>query len=427
MPQFMIRRRILVTLTCLLASVSSVAAGEPKLFWPQFLGPRRDGIVRETGLNLDWDAKPPKTLWKVPIGNGFSSTIIVGDRIYTQAKREQMDGVVCFDAADGKELWYHAAVPSYLDKQKHGPGPRSTPVYHHGKLYCLFAMGELLCLTADGKKVWEVDTFKDTGAENPAGQYLYWGVSLSPIIEGDLVIVQPGGNKGNSVAAYHKETGKRVWSAGDDPAGYASPIAITFAGQRQIIMPTGQSILGIEPTKGTVLWRYGFGNKFNATCASPVWADDLLFVSAAYGVGSVVLQLVPPGKDDAKWSVREQWKTKKTMQNLMATSMIVDGHIYGCHGDLSAFFLRCLDLKTGDVKWEKRAQSRYGLLAFEKHILCMSERGDLMLVEAQPRSCEVRGELPNLLKYKTWAMPAFAEGKLYLRDDRHLLCLDLRK
>ena len=395
--------------------------------WPQFLGPNRNGVVPEKNLNLDWKAKEPATLWKVPIGNGFSSLIIVEDKIFTQAKRGPKDGVVCLDAKDGKELWFFEVAPSYIDRQKWGYGPRSTPTYHQGKLYCLFPMGELLCLTTEGKKVWQADIFKDTGAKIVAGD-LFWGVSHSPLLEGDLVIVQPGGNKDNSVAAYHKDTGKLVWTVGSDAIGYGSPIVITVAGKKQIVVATGESVLGIEPANGQVLWRYAFGNQYKATCASPVWANNLLFVSASH-VGSVVLEIVPSEKDGTKndWTAREKWKNHKTMRNMMATSMVLDGQVYGCSGDLSAFILRCLDLPTGAVKWEQRLQHRCSLLALGGHLLCVGERGDLLLVEAQPRAYTVKGELPKLLGDKTWAAPAFAGGRLYLRDDRHLLCLDLRK
>jgi outer membrane protein assembly factor BamB len=424
-------RSIALTLIALPSTAALLAAEEFKsdAVWPQFLGPRRDGIVREMGVNVDWKNKPPKTLWKQPIGNGFSSVIIVGDRLYTQANRGERDGVICLDAVTGKELWFYDAVPSYIDVQRHGPGPRSTPTYHDGKLYCLFAMGELYCLTPDGKKLWQADMFKDTGAKNPAGQTYYWGVSMSPLVESDLVIVQPGGDKGNSVAAYHKDTGKLVWTAGDDPVGYASPITITVAGKKQVVVPTGQSFLGIDPAKGQVLWRYALGNQFNATCATPVWSDNVLFLSAAYGAGSAVIEIMPPSEVEQNWTVREKWKNKRNLQNLMATSMVIDGHIYGCHGDLSAFFLRCLDLKTGDIKWEQRVERRHGLLAVEGHLLCMNERGPLLLLTAQPNKYEVKGELGSLLdkKDRAWAALAFANGKLYIRDDRHVRCLDLRR
>jgi len=396
--------------------------------WPQFLGPNRDGVVKDKGLNLDWKAKPPATLWKAPVGNAFSSVVIVDGKIYTMARRDKNDGVTCLDAKDGKELWHTDVAPTYLDKQKHGYGPRSTPTHHQGKLYCLFPMGELVCLTTDGKKVWEANQFKDTGAKNHHGEtQFYWGVSMSPLVEGDFVIVQPGGTEGNSVAAYHKDTGKLVWKVAGDPMGYASPITVTIAGTKQLIVPTGQSVLGLEPTKGEVLWRHAFGNKFNATAATPVWADNVLFVSAAYGAGSAALEILPPpAKSAGKWTVREKWKQKK-MQTLMTTSIFHDGHIYGFSGDLTAFILRCMSLSDGEIKWEERMPARQGLLALDGHLLCVGERGDVQLIEAQPRSFVVKGELSELLTYKAWSAPAFADGKLYLRDQQQLVCLDLRK
>lgn len=403
-------------------AVATARAGD----WPQFLGPKRDGIITETGLNWNWKAQPPKVLWKVPLGSAFSSVTIVGNRLFTLAKNGPLDGVVCLDANTGKTLWQYDAVPTYIDQQKQGAGPRSTPTYHNGRLYCLFARGELLCIDAEGKKLWQTDTFKDTGATSAEGEFRYWGVSLSPIIEGDLLIVQPGGRENNSVAAYHKDTGKLVWTTGSDPAGYASPIAIEVMGRRQIVVATGQSILGVDASKGEILWRYPFGNQFNATCATPVWANNALLVSAGYGVGSALLDVVPPTTPSQKWTVREIWFTRKNLNNLMATSMIQGGHIYGCHGEF-VWFLRCLDQKTGDIKWEERLTNRQSLLAADGHLLSMGERGTLTLLEARPDRYAVKAELPNLLAFKTWAMPAFANGRLYLRDERHLLCLDLRK
>ncbi len=392
--------------------------------WPQFLGPQRDGVSTETGLNWYWQKRPPKSLWKVPLGKGYSSVAVVGKRIYTMAQRGKRDGVVCLDAKDGKEVWFYDAAPTYIDKQKQGAGPRATPVFHQGKLYCLFPMGDLVCVTDQGKHVWSVNIFGDTGAANPAGAWYYWGVSYSPLVEGDAVVVLPGGNKGNAVAAYHKDTGKRLWMAGDDPFGYASPIAITVGGRRCVVCPTGRSVLGIEPTRGTVLWRHRFGNQFNATCSTPVWKDNILFVSAAYGGGCAALELTP---DDPRWAVRELWGNRKSLQSLFATSMVIDGYLYGMHGDLSAFQLRCLDPKTGTVRWSERVDQRYSLLAAEKHLLAWGERGSLLLVKATPDAYTVEGELPKLLTYKSWAMPALADGRLYLRDGGHLLCLDLRR
>jgi outer membrane protein assembly factor BamB len=360
-------------------------------------------------------------VWKVPLGSGYSSMAVVDGRIYTTTKRGDRDWVVCLDAREGKEVWAYNAAPTYIDKQKHGAGPRSTPVVVDGRLYCLLPMGELICLTVDGKRVWETNIFKDTGAANPAGGFYYWGVSYSPLVDGDLVVVQPGGKKGNSVAAYHRDTGKRVWMTGDDPAGYASPIAITLGEQRCLICPTGRSVLGID-SAGKLLWRYEFGNQFNATGSTPVWKDGTLFVSAAYGAGCAAVELVPGA---GAWEVRERWKDRKTLQSLFATMIVLDGHVYGAHGDLSAFQLRCVDLKSGAMKWSERVGERYSLLAVDGHLLVWGERGSLMALKATPTAYTPVGEMPRLLTYKSWAMPALADGRLYLRDEKHILCLDL--
>jgi outer membrane protein assembly factor BamB len=284
-------------------------------------------------------------------------------------------------------------------------------------------MGELVCLTAaDGKKVWETNILQASGARNRAGEIFYWGLSASPLVEGDLVITQPGGDKDNSVVAFHKDTGKLVWGVGKDPSAYGSPIVIDAAGRRQIVCPTGRSLLGIDP-RGELLWRYEFGNRFDATCATPVYADGLLFVSAAYGAGCACLEVVADG---AGVAVKEKWRNKD-LQCLMATAIVQDGCVWGCHGDLGTMLLRCLDLKTGKVKWEKRLPDRWSLAAAEGRLIAVSESGSVRLLEASPDKYVLRGELKDLLAYKTWAMPALASRRLYLRDEKHLVCVDLAK
>lgn len=411
-------------LLCSQPGTAAEPAADDPASWAQFLGPRRDNLSTETGLNLNWNARKPPVLWKSPLGAGFSSVAVVGDRVYTMANRGARDLAVCLDVKTGKEVWTHDAAPTYLDKQRQGPGPRSTPTYHRGKLYCLLPMGELLCINAaDGKEVWRTDIFKTSGAKNPVGEFYYWGMSGSPLIEGDLAIVQPGGNKSNSLVAYHKDTGKMAWGAGNDPPGYSSPIAITAAGKRQIVSYTGQAVLSVEPTKGEVLWRYVIGNKFDCNCATPLWIDNVLFVSSAYGTGAAALEIAAEGQ---KPVAKEKWRNKN-LQNQFTTSVIIDGHIYGSHGDLGAKMLRCLDLATGQIKWEDRRPAKCSLLGFEKHILVVSEGGTVRLIEANPTAYTVKGELDGTLTFKAWAAPALHDKRLYLRDDKQLVCLDLKK
>ncbi|MCI0642821.1 MAG: PQQ-like beta-propeller repeat protein [Gemmataceae bacterium] len=390
--------------------------------WPDFLGPKRNGISSEKNLNWSWQTKPPKELWRMPLGSGYGSLTIVGERVYTLAKRGERDGVVCLGADQGDEIWAVDAAPTYIDFQRQGAGPRATPVFHAGKLYCQFGGGELVCLTENGKLVWQKNIFKETGAIAPSGKY-YWGVSFTPLVHGDAVIVQPGGDKNNAVAAFHKDDGKLLWMLGNDTLGYASPMLFDIHGHKQLVVPTGSSVLGIDPVKPSILWRFPFGNQFNATCSNPVWANNLLFVSAAYGGGAAALQVESAS---AEWKVNIKWKNIKALQSLYATSIEKDGKIYGISGDLGAIFLRCLDLQTGKIHWEERLQSRSTLLAADGHLLVLDQDGNLSAVEWTPKAYRVKGELPNVLTRKSWAVPALANGRLYLRDERQVVCLDLR-
>ncbi|MBY0522133.1 MAG: PQQ-like beta-propeller repeat protein [Gemmataceae bacterium] len=405
---------------------ASLAAADPSAndpaSWAQFLGPRRDGISLEKGLNTDWQKRKPKLAWKAPLGNGFSSVAVVGDRLYTMTKRGERDIAVCLNTSDGKEVWATEGVPSYRDKQGQGAGPRATPTVHNGKVFCLFAMGDLFCINAaDGKEVWKTNIFEASGAKNRVGDFYYWGVSGSPLIEGDFVIVQPGGNKDNSVVAFRTDNGKMAWGAGDDPMGYSSAVVITAGNRRQVVSFTGQSALGIDPLKGTLLWRYALGNKYECNCATPLWAEDTLFISSAYGTGCAALQL---SVDGDKVTAKEKWRNKDLM-NQFTTSVILKGHLYGCHGDLGAVFLRCLDLATGKILWEDRGPGKCSLLAYEDHMVLVNERGKVRLIEANPKAYTVKGELDDVVTYKTWAAPALLNKRLYLRDDKVLACVDL--
>jgi outer membrane protein assembly factor BamB len=389
--------------------------------WPQFLGPHRNGLSPATGLNVDWKRRTPMTIWRVPLGRGFSSLAVVGDNIYTMANRGRRDFVCCYDAASGSEKWNVDVAPRYLDVQGQGPGPRATPTFEEGRIYCLLPAGDLLCLNADdGSEVWNVNVFNSTGAENHEGG-LYWGLSGSPLIEENLVIIQPGGNNGNSVAAFDKQTGKLVWCSGDDPPGYGAPISVTAAGRRQVICFTGGGVLAMEPSDGEVLWRFPWNNGFFCNCATPLWTDEGLFISTAYGTGSVLLQIV---ERNGKTATQNRWKGKQ-LQNQFTTSVVVDGHLYGCHGDIAACMLRCVDLATGKQRWTERAPAKCQLLAAQGHLICLSENGTLRLLEANPKKYMVKGELVSLLGARCWTPPALAGKRLYLRDEQDLVCLDL--
>jgi len=421
-PMFVFTSNALIIISVLVSPASAADDNNDPTEWSQFLGAHRDGVSPAKGLNLDWKAKTPKEVWKAPIGGGFSSIACVGDRLYTMVNR---DFVVCLDAANGKDIWAVDIAPEYRDKQGQGAGPRATPTFHDGRVFCLHPMGDLFCLNAkDGSEVWKVNIFDASKTKNPVGATFYWGLSGAPLIEGDLVVVQPGGDKDNAVLALNKANGKFAWTGGSDPGGYyASPLAIDAAGRRMIVAATGSSLIGLDPKKGTELWRYQFGNRVKCNCATPIWTGELLFYSAAYGAGAVALEFV---KDGDKVSVKEKWRNND-LYNQFATSVVLDRHIYGCHGDLGRCMIRCLDLKTGEVLWEERKPGKCSLIAAEGQLFCMSENGTLRLLEANSKKYVVNGEMVDLLTNKTWATPALAKKRLYVRDEKNLICLDVGK
>jgi len=392
--------------------------------WPQYLGPCRDGVSPQQGLHIDWQSRSPEVLWRKPLGSGYSSLSIVRDRLFTMTQQNDRIVVVCYHAGTGELLWTQPLGSSYVDKQNQGPGPRATPTYDRGKLFCLGPDGEFACLNAaDGEISWSNNIYHACGITDPSAEDLYWGLSGSPLVEDDLVICIPGGNQNNCVAAFDKDSGELVWTAGSEHRSYASPIAASIGGVRQIMCFTGESLLGLEPASGTVLWRFAFQNQYKCTCATPLVVDDQVLISTAYGAGSAFVQLQVRG---GEFTVKETW-TQQKFQTLCATSVIVDGYAYGCHGDTGICTLRCLELATGEVKWIARPPGRCTLIAVGDHMIALSEDGVLRLIAADSTKYIEKGKLEGLLAYKAWAMPSFSRGRLYARDQQDLVCLDLRE
>ncbi len=393
--------------------------------WPQFLGPQRNGHSTEENLNLDWTRRKPPLLWRVPLGKGFSSPIVVGERLYVTASKDGKDYVVCYNANTGNGIWFRELGTTFLDRQRQGAGPRSTPTYHDGLLYCLQPEGDLFCLqSSTGDVVWKTNVIRQANGDNPGKKTeYYWGLSGSPLIEANLVIVPSAGNRDNAFVACDRTDGHIVWSVGTDPPGYASPIMITVADQRQIIGFTGQSLMAISPTDGKQLWRFPWGNQYNCNCATPLIDGETLLISSAYGTGVSQLLVQAEGQSSG---VIPLW-SNKNLQNQFATSMIVDGHVYGPHGDNAGVTFRCLELQTGDRSWVAREPGKCTMIEAAGHLICQVESGDLVLVKADPKSYTERGRVAGLLHDKAWAPPALSRGRLYSRDQQELICLDLRQ
>jgi outer membrane protein assembly factor BamB len=377
--------------------------------WPQWRGPNRDGISSETGLLAGWPAGGPPVVWKINgLGEGYSSLAIVKGRIYTQGQRGGQEFVIAFDAKTGKILWQTPTSGSYRNDR--GDGPRGTPTIDGDHLYAMTGDGVLVCLdTATGKVIWSDNVAKKYGGSVPN-----WGYSESPLIDGNRLIVMPGG-RGASLVSLDKSNGALQWKAGGDAAGYSSAIVADVSGVRQVLALSGSSALGVEEDNGELLWRYTKVSNRTANIATPIYQDGQVFVSTAYGTGCALLKLGPKTESEVYFN--------GDMKNHYSSSVLVGKTLYG----YSDSILTAMDFNTGKVAWKNRAVGKGSVMYADKHLYLLSEDGVAGLAEATPEAYKEiarfqisKGSLP------TWSPPVISDGKLYLRDQDNLNCFDIK-
>jgi outer membrane protein assembly factor BamB len=397
-----------------LAGAALAASAASAADWPQWLGPARNGTSPETGLLTDWSTRKPKVLWKVPGGDGYSTVAVVGDRAYTLVQRDDRELAIALDAATGKELWATPLGSAF--KNQFGNGPRSTPAIAGGRVYVQSVNGPLVCLNAaDGKIVWQQDLLKRFGVKN-----ITWGLSASPLLEGDLVLAIPGA-KGAGVAAFHKLTGELAWKTSDDKAAYASPVAVTIDGKHQLVFFNAAGLLGVSADKGTAIWRMPWTTEFDCNIATPLVIGSRLFVSSGEDVGCALLQLRSDSGPDIVWESKGK---KSVMINYWATSVVHDGYLYGMAGEFNKRIdLRCVEAATGKLKWSKEDFGKAAVTLAEGHLFLTTKTGDLVVVAASPASYQEKGRLSILGETRT--APTVANRKLYLRDRENIFCLDI--
>lgn len=392
---------------------TAVAVGSDGGEWPQWLGPERNGKSSETGIRTDWSANPPRVLWKIDLGDGFSGIAVSGGRAYTMFADGGDEYALCVDAASGKQLWRVQTGDEFSDWQG-GDGPRSTPAIDGERAYFFSAGGRLYALDArNGKQIWMRDLKKDLNAPEPD-----WGFCASPLIDGEKLLIEAGGRPDKALAALDKMTGRTIWAAQNGKAGYASPIIITVDNLRQAIFFTGRDIMAVDPEDGSLYWKESWKTSYDVNAATPVFiAPDRLFFSSEYDVGGAVYQI---SVQDGNAAVRQLWFSRG-MKNKMSTSIYHDGYLYGIDGKI----LKCLDAASGEEQWKTRGFGEGTLIMADGHLLVLSDRGVLGLVKATPERYEMVGEA-KVLEGLCWTVPSLADGRLFLRNQSEMVCLEIK-
>jgi outer membrane protein assembly factor BamB len=393
-----------------LADKPAAALVATSTHWTSFRGPERDGGYRQQPVRTDWG--PALTpLWKQPVGGGLGSFVIAEGRAFTLEQRGGRELAAAYDLATGRELWT-SAWNAHFQSGMGGEGPRATPTWHDGRVYVLGATGEFRALdAATGRTLWHTNILSDAGANT-----IEHGLSNSPLVVDNIVVVQPGGNNGHSVVAYDRLSGKRVWSALDDRTSYASPMLVTLAGVRQILAFTEERLAGLSPETGQLLWEFSWTSGNNA--AQPlITAPDRVFISGEYG--GAMLQL--SAGTDGPLTARELWRTNR-MNNKFTSPVLHDGFIYG----LDESILACIDATTGELKW-KGGRYGYGqVMLASGHLIVLTEQGELALVLADPKAHQELTRFPAL-EGKTWNHPAMSDGILLIRNAEEMAAFNLRR
>jgi outer membrane protein assembly factor BamB len=393
------RKKLLLFLCAICLPLSAVD-------WPQWLGPLRNGKTTEKALLQEWPDGGPPLIWEVQgLGEGFASSAIVGGRIYTQGQRGGRQYLMAFAVDSGEKIWETEYGGRYKDEYEKGDGPRGTPTVDGDRVYALSANGELICAdTATGEESWSLDLFRTFG-----GEQITWGISESPLIDGDRVVVHASGSKAGLVAL-NKKSGEVIWLSELGPAGYASAVIAEVGGIRQYITLTGGDAIGVRADTGETLWRYSKISNKVANIATPVVHDGHVFVSTDYGTGCALLRLTASG------GVEEVYFHKQ-MKNHYTTSVLLDGYLYGFNSRI----LTAMDFKTGEVSWRDRSVGKGQIIYGDGRLYLLSEDGVVGLVDPTPEGYqEISRFEMGREAHPTWALPVVANGRLYLRDQDKL-------
>lgn len=410
----------LVAMFCSLPAERVAAQADAKGEWPQFLGPQRNGLSAETGLLDRWPTDGPKEIWRVPGGVGMSGLAISRGRVLTLVQHDGKQWLISLDVKSGESVWQFSLAPEYRNPM--GNGPRATPAIAGDQVFVFTGEGILSAHNfGDGKQIWSHHVVKEL-----SGKEAEYGMACSPLVVGEQVIVTAGAPKGTLVA-FDAKSGKQLWTAGSDPAGYSSPALLNVGGRSQIVAFTGNSALGVDPAKGSVLWRYPFKTNYECNIATPLEIKGQVFLSAGENHGSVLLALKPGGDKFALSEVWDSFGPKSVLRNEWQTSMLLNGHLYGMDnvgGAGPVTHLTCIDAATGERKWQETRFGKGNLIAADGKLFITTMKGEVVVALATPERYDELGRATVL--ESTRQAPALSNGRLFLRDDKDIVCLDVR-
>ncbi len=393
--------------------------------WPRWRGPDNTGQVPNGAAVPKTLPTEPKIVWQIKVTDGLSSPTVSGGKVFHADNQGGKETLHALDAASGKALWSVAYDDVFRDSQS-APGPRCTPTVDGERVYIQSYKGELQCLSvADGKQIWRANYVKDFGAAFTGERGASIGANRhgftgAPLVEGEHLIVAASGPAA-SVVCFDKLTGKVVWKSQSDVAGYAAPVAATIGGVRQFVIFTAQSVIGLG-SDGKLLWRVPLETQWGRHAMTPVVVDDTVLVSS-HTAGLVGVRVTKQGET---WSAERAWTNKEVAVNF-CSPVAVKGYFYGL-GPAKMMF--CVDAKSGKTAWMKESffgsairRGYAGFLTMRDTILVLTDGGQLLLIAADPKECRTIAQ--TQVSGDTWCNPAYSDGKLFLRDDKQLMCLQL--
>jgi outer membrane protein assembly factor BamB len=389
--------------------------------WPQFLGPTRNGVYGGQTLTASWPKDGPPVVWQRKVGQGFSGPAVASDKLVLFHRIDDKETVECLDAKTGKGLWSFDYPTAYRDDFGFDEGPRATPAIADDHVYTYGAEGVLTCLDlTSGKKVWGLSAKSDFHA--PKG---FFGIACSPLVESNAAILNIGGD-GAGIVAFDKLSGKILWKATNDQPSYSSPVAATINNRRYLFVLTLANLVALDPANGQVLFQYPFRPpiRSSVTAAAPLIVDDEVFLSASYGLGAVLLKITPDGP-------KKIWSGDDILSNHYATSVCLNGFLYGIHGRTDPGFeppasLRCVEFKTGKVRWQQDGFGAATLTLAGDQLFILTDKGELIRAPATPSAFKPL-DRAQVLPTQVRAHPALASGLFYARSKDKLVCLDLQK